>query len=68
MVISCWSLVMIVMTAKDLTDEDRRILSGRVEQVVEMGAFSREHLMALIRRLVSRGGLERTRQPQQAAD
>ncbi|MDH3886104.1 MAG: response regulator, partial [Desulfobacterales bacterium] len=46
----------IVLTAKDLTDEDRRILSGRVEQVVEKGACSREHLMGLIRRLVSAGG------------
>ena len=42
----------IVLTAKDLTDEDRRILSGRVEQIVEKGASSHEHLMALIRRLV----------------
>ncbi|MFC1773524.1 response regulator [Pseudomonadota bacterium] len=46
----------IVLTAKDLTDEDRRILSGRVEQIVEKGASSREHLMALIRRLVRQGG------------
>ena len=43
----------IVLTAKDLTDEDRRILSGRVEQIVEKGASSREHLMALIRKLVA---------------
>jgi len=51
----------IVLTAKDLTDEDRRILSGRVEQVVVKGACSREHLMELIRRLVRRGGLVHTR-------
>ena len=46
----------IVLTAKDLTDEDRRILSGRVEQIVEKGASSPEHMMSLIRRQVSRDG------------
>jgi len=44
----------IVLTAKDLTDEDRRVLSGRVEQVVAKGACSREHLMNLVRGLVTR--------------
>jgi CheY-like chemotaxis protein len=39
----------IVLTAKDLTDEDRRILSGRVEQVVEKGACSHAHLLEIIR-------------------
>ena len=43
----------IVLTAKDLTDEDRRMLSGRVEQVVAKGACSREHLMELVRGLVT---------------
>jgi len=47
----------IVLTAKDLTDEDRRILSGRVEQIVEKGASSPEHLMSLIRRQVSKDGM-----------
>jgi CheY-like chemotaxis protein len=58
----------IVLTAKDLTDEDRRILSGRVEQIVEKGASSREHLMALIRRLVRESGMKHTSPPQQAAE
>jgi hypothetical protein len=39
-----------------------------VEQIVEKGASSREHLMALIRRLVREGGTEHTRPPQQAAE
>ena len=39
--------------AKDLTEEDRRVLSGRVEQIVEKGACTHEHLMARIRRLVT---------------
>ncbi|MBW1687229.1 MAG: response regulator [Deltaproteobacteria bacterium] len=43
----------IVLTAKDLTDEDRRILSGRVEQVLEKGSYSREQLMQLIRKVVA---------------
>jgi CheY-like chemotaxis protein len=43
----------IVLTAKDLTDEDRRILSGRVEQIVEKGACSHESLLELIRSLVA---------------
>ena len=42
----------IVLTAKDLTAEDRRLLSGRVEQVVEKGACSHEQLMQLIRQVV----------------
>jgi CheY-like chemotaxis protein len=45
----------IVLTAKDLTDEDQRILSGRVEQVLEKSAYSREQLMQLIRKVVSKG-------------
>jgi len=39
----------IVLTAKDLTDEDRDILSGRVEQIVEKGACSHAHLLEIIR-------------------
>jgi PAS domain S-box-containing protein len=58
----------IVLTAKDLTDEDRRILSGRVEQIVEKGASSREHLMALILRLVREGAMEHNSPPQQASE
>ncbi len=43
----------IVLTAKDLTDEDRRILNGRVEQIVEKGATSTEQLVARIRQLLT---------------
>jgi PAS domain S-box-containing protein len=38
----------IVLTAKDLTEEDRRMLSGRVEQIVEKGASTHEQLVGLI--------------------
>jgi len=41
-----------VLTAKGLTDEDRRILSGRVEQIVEKGASAHELGANLIRQAV----------------
>jgi len=43
----------IVLTAKDLTDEDRRMLSGRVEQILEKSACSHEQVIDLIRQVVS---------------
>ncbi len=46
------NIPVIVLTAKDLTDEDRRILSGRVEQIVEKGAVSTEQLVSRIRQLL----------------
>jgi PAS domain S-box-containing protein len=38
----------IVLTAKNLTAEDRQLLSGKVEQVVEKGASSHEQLIELL--------------------
>jgi PAS domain S-box-containing protein len=43
----------IVLTAKDLTDEDRRILSGRVEQIVQKGARSNEQVIRMIRQAMT---------------
>jgi len=45
----------IVLTAKDLTEEDQRILSGRVEQVFERRVHSREQLLQHIREVVTGG-------------
>mgnify|MGYP001820003708 CR=1 FL=1 len=45
----------IVLTAKELTGEDRRVLSGRVEQIIEKGACSPETLLEPIRRLITGG-------------
>jgi CheY-like chemotaxis protein len=45
----------IVLTAKDLTEEDQRILSGRVEQVLEKSVHSREQLLQHIRKVVTGG-------------
>jgi len=42
----------IVLTAKDLTDEDRRLLSGRVEQIVEKGARAHDQVVSLIHQVV----------------
>ena len=41
-------LPVIVLTAKDLTEEDRRALSGRVEQIVEKSAQSHEQVLAAV--------------------
>jgi CheY-like chemotaxis protein len=42
----------IVLTAKDLTEEDRRVLSGRVEQIVEKGACAHDQVVNLIRQVI----------------
>jgi CheY-like chemotaxis protein len=47
----------IVLTGKDLTGEDRRALSGRVERIVEKGARSNEEAASLVHGLIQeRGG------------
>ena len=46
----------IVLTAKDLADEDRRGLSGRVEKIVAKDARSHEQFADLVRKLASRLG------------
>jgi signal transduction histidine kinase/DNA-binding response OmpR family regulator len=45
----------IVLTAKDLTEQDRRMLSGRVEQVVEKGACAHDQLVNLIHHVMEHG-------------
>ena len=40
----------VVLTAKDLTDEERRHLSGRVRETLRKGAGQRENLLETIRR------------------
>ena len=41
----------IVLTAKDLTDEDRRVLSGRVEQIVDKEAWPNERVVEVVQKL-----------------
>ena len=43
----------IVVTAKDLTDEDQIRLNGYVETIVQKAAYSRETLLSEIQGLVS---------------
>ncbi len=45
-------LPVIVVTAKDLTDEDRQRLNGSVERIVQKGQYTRESLLNTISALV----------------
>jgi CheY-like chemotaxis protein/anti-sigma regulatory factor (Ser/Thr protein kinase) len=49
-----WGAIpVIVLTAKDLTEEDRRRLSGRATQIIQKAGQSREQLVADLRRAIS---------------
>ncbi|THF84158.1 hybrid sensor histidine kinase/response regulator [Cohnella fermenti] len=52
----CGELPIIVLTAKDITEEDRQRLNGLVEQILQKGSFRRELLLEEIRCLMSRTG------------
>jgi PAS domain S-box-containing protein len=47
------SIPVVVVTAKDLTPEDRLVLSGSVTQILQKGAHSQEELLREIRDLVA---------------
>jgi signal transduction histidine kinase/CheY-like chemotaxis protein len=44
----------VVLTAKDLTPEEKQMLSSRVEETIEKGAYQQSELLALIRKVVNR--------------
>ena len=46
------AIPVLVVTAKDLTAEERARLNGRVEQVLRKGAYSRDELLARVRAAV----------------
>jgi CheY-like chemotaxis protein len=46
-------LPVVVVTAKQLTEEERRRLNGQVERVIQKGRQSRQDLLAEIRGLVA---------------
>jgi PAS domain S-box-containing protein len=48
------SLPIVVITAKDLGIEERLRLKGRVQRIMEKGRYTRDELMAEIRRFLSR--------------
>jgi CheY-like chemotaxis protein len=43
----------LVLTAMDLTDEDRRRLNGEVERVIQKGAYHRDELLREVGRLLA---------------
>jgi CheY-like chemotaxis protein len=47
------TIPIVVVTAKDLTEDDRRRLNGYVEQILQKGAYSRDVLLRQIRDLVA---------------
>jgi len=52
--VDAWrGIPVVVVTAKDLTEEERARLHGGVAHIIEKGAYSREELLAEIRRLVA---------------
>ena len=42
----------VILTAKDLTVEDRQQLKGNVEQILQKGDYSRKQLLSEVRELV----------------
>jgi CheY-like chemotaxis protein len=48
----CRDVPVIVITAKDLTDEDRRRLNGEVARILQKGAISSDELLSEIRSLL----------------
>ena len=45
----------IVITAKDLTEEDHRRLNGGVERIIQKGATSQGEVLAEVRAVAQRG-------------
>jgi CheY-like chemotaxis protein len=54
------TIPIVVLTAKELTDEDRRRLNGGVERIVGKGGRGRDEFLAVVRDLVAvhAGGAE----------
>ncbi len=49
------AIPVIVVTAKDLTPDERRRLNGSVERIISKGSYSRTELLTEVRNLVSQG-------------
>lgn len=47
------SIPVVILTAKEITAEDRQQLNGYVENILEKGAYTREELLSQVRKLVS---------------
>lgn len=46
------SIPVVVVTAKDLTEEDRRRLNGSVEKILEKSVYTRKELLRELRRII----------------
>jgi len=46
----------VVLTAKDLNEADRRALSGRVEEVIAKGAQSQQEVLGFVHKLLAERG------------
>ncbi|HEU0167493.1 MAG TPA: response regulator, partial [Chloroflexota bacterium] len=49
-----WTTPIVVLTAKDLTVEERARLNGQVQRILSKGAFTRDDLLQEVRTIVSR--------------
>ena len=49
------TIPVVVVTAKDLTPEERQLLSGHVEKILQKAAYSREDLLREVRDLMAQG-------------
>jgi len=43
-----------VITAKDITDEDKLRLNGYVEKILQKGSYSRDELLGMVSDLLKR--------------
>jgi CheY-like chemotaxis protein len=50
---ACRSIPIVAITAKELTEDDRRQLSGCVQKILQKGAYSRDELLRETRRLMA---------------
>ena len=49
-----WQAIpVVVLTSKDLTPDERTTLSGKVERILQKGAYSREALLVEVRKIVA---------------
>jgi PAS domain S-box-containing protein len=57
-----WAAIpVIVVTAKDLTEEDRHRLNGHVQRIMEKGVHSRDHIMAEVKRIAAQSRADSAR-------
>jgi CheY-like chemotaxis protein len=53
------STPIMVLTAKDLTDEDKRQLNGRVSRILHRGSTGASDLVSMLRQVVAREAVAR---------